>query len=110
MLACLYCKTPIKGKINSLIFCTGCDAIYYLYNDNQVIALREYKETEMGIIKNEDKPHPLIDRELCTLCGKCIKKCPQKAVSIRDKKLVIDREKCNNCRKCPEICPENALN
>ena len=53
-------------------------------------------------------------------CGRCIFACPEKAISLGDKKISlkdeseftvvkIDRTKCVNCFKCADACPHNAL-
>ena len=43
----------------------------------------------------------------CTLCGECVEKCPQKAISVNINRLNINDEICNNCLKCVRfVCPQ----
>jgi pyruvate formate lyase activating enzyme len=46
---------------------------------------------------------------LCSKCGKCIKVCPNKAISVDEKGVKIDRALCKNCGKCVEACLPEAL-
>lgn len=46
--------------------------------------------------------------EKCSLCGKCVKACPEKALSISGKTLNIEAEKCATCEKCAEACEPGA--
>ncbi len=46
--------------------------------------------------------------ERCTVCGKCIKKCPQNAIKINNNFPEIDKFKCTLCEKCVDFCPNNA--
>ncbi len=49
-------------------------------------------------ICNREKPHPVIDPELCKGCGKCRRNCPMEAISGAPKQAhTIDGEKCINC-------------
>ena len=54
-------------------------------------------------------------------CGKCLKVCPEGAISLGAKKeslkegvgeitlVTVDRDKCKSCFKCADVCPETAL-
>lgn len=46
----------------------------------------------------------LHDRDKCTLCGTCVKVCPQGAIKIEDNILTTDENKCNYCRQCELYC------
>jgi NAD-dependent dihydropyrimidine dehydrogenase PreA subunit len=50
----------------------------------------------------------VIDLELCTGCGVCVKKCPYGAVDLTDKKALIN-ERCTSCGACIESCPVEAI-
>jgi len=46
----------------------------------------------------------------CVVCGRCVKACPVKALSItNEQKPVLDTGKCIGCCCCHEICPERAI-
>ena len=61
-------------------------------------------------ICNREKPHPVIDPELCKGCGKCRRNCPMEAISGAPKQAhTIDGEKCINCGACVGSCPFGAI-
>ena len=61
-------------------------------------------------ICNREKPHPVIDPELCKGCGKCRRNCPMEAISGAPKQEhTIDGEKCINCGACVGSCPFGAI-
>ncbi|MEJ2267646.1 MAG: DUF362 domain-containing protein [Nanoarchaeota archaeon] len=70
-----------------------------------------------GLIKKKVKDSCLITKTYalpkvnnkCNLCGKCIKRCPVGAISIKGGKLIINKNKCISCYSCIPICPVNAL-
>jgi ferredoxin len=51
----------------------------------------------------------ITDESLCTGCGTCIKYCPVRAVSVRDKKSCIDEAMCIGCGQCELQCPEGVI-
>ncbi|MBN2028259.1 MAG: DUF362 domain-containing protein [Actinobacteria bacterium] len=59
----------------------------------------------VGIISGEVK----VLAERCDACAVCVKACPVKAISMRDKLPRVDREKCILCFCCAEACPQGAL-
>lgn len=52
---------------------------------------------------------PLILKNKCTSCKKCIKKCPVNAISMNKKRAKINDYICIYCGKCIKICPVNAI-
>lgn len=50
-------------------------------------------------------------KDKCTLCGECVSVCPQKALSVDEKKerVLIDRVRCDGCMLCVKKCPSSAL-
>lgn len=46
--------------------------------------------------------------ELCTLCNKCIQKCPFGALSMGEKGIEVN-EKCRMCGVCVKVCPQRAI-
>jgi len=50
-----------------------------------------------------------IDEELCTGCGKCIKRCQFSSLQVVDKICIVD-DRCIGCGVCATVCPQDALN
>ena len=44
-------------------------------------------------------------------CNRCIKECPEYAISIAEStlRIEIDREKCDLCGQCVKVCPPKAI-
>lgn len=57
------------------------------------------------IVKKEVK----VVTQLCKTCEKCVKFCPNSAISILENKAFIDQAKCIACGYCTEICPAFAI-
>jgi Na+-translocating ferredoxin:NAD+ oxidoreductase RNF subunit RnfB len=54
--------------------------------------------------------HYEIEKEACTGCQVCFRKCPQEAISGEKKKPhTIDQEKCIKCGICYDACKFNAV-
>jgi len=45
----------------------------------------------------------LLRSQLCTSCGICMKKCPRKAIEIKDG-LTVNPRRCDSCGKCERSC------
>ena len=45
----------------------------------------------------------------CIHCGRCIKVCPNGALSAGEERVLHDKSKCKLCRKCAEECPAEAI-
>jgi pyruvate formate lyase activating enzyme len=54
------------------------------------------------------EPEIMINRNLCTACGRCVSECENGANSLLKGCSVIDRMKCLCCGHCVEICPNEA--
>ncbi|MGI6108794.1 MAG: aldo/keto reductase [Eubacteriaceae bacterium] len=50
-------------------------------------------------------PRELHIDDWCEGCGSCVKKCSQKALSLKNGKASVDREKCLACGYCAAVCP-----
>lgn len=51
-----------------------------------------------------------IDEENCTGCGRCLKVCPQEAITGKKKEVhILDKEKCIKCGSCYEVCKFDAV-
>jgi uncharacterized protein (DUF362 family) len=47
--------------------------------------------------------------ENCTVCGDCVRICPQKCMSVKERKVVISVKSCIRCYCCHEFCPSKAV-
>ena len=54
-------------------------------------------------------PERSITRSKCTLCGQCVKVCPQNALSIKDGDVWLAKDLCQGCFKCASACPNGAV-
>jgi ferredoxin len=52
---------------------------------------------------------PLIDKDACTGCEKCVEVCPPQAMLIEDGKASIEEEFCEECGFCASECPVAAI-
>ena len=71
------------------------------------IAYLENNELNINIknkIRNQKRT--LVVEEWCIGCGKCVKKCRQNALEIRDGKCVVDMNKCVLCSYCAGECTD----
>ncbi|MHA2034766.1 MAG: ATP-binding protein [Candidatus Thorarchaeota archaeon] len=54
-------------------------------------------------------PIPEVNRESCTLCGKCAEFCQFNAVFVGKNGVIVYPELCHSCGGCALVCPENAI-
>ncbi|MBI2252287.1 MAG: 4Fe-4S binding protein [Armatimonadetes bacterium] len=51
-----------------------------------------------------------VKAELCNLCGKCIKVCPEGAISLEaNNYLILNKALCNGCGICKSACPQGVI-
>lgn len=91
-----------------------------------LVVLSHFKGHEMagfgGAIKNlamggaspagkrdQHATHVQIDEAVCIGCGRCVKVCPQQALTLIDKKSHVDISKCIGCFECITVCPVKAI-
>ena len=53
--------------------------------------------------------YPVVDSELCNLCGKCGDFCNYNAIIPAKKKVLVFEESCHDCGGCAIVCPQNAI-
>jgi MinD superfamily P-loop ATPase len=54
-------------------------------------------------------PVPLVDRDLCSLCGECSELCAFHAVAVLRTGVVVFPELCHGCGGCALVCPDGAI-
>ena len=52
---------------------------------------------------------PVILKNKCRICNKCVEICPQNTIFIKKKHLKINHKNCISCFCCNEVCPYNAI-
>jgi len=62
----------------------------------------------LKFIKRIITPDPEIDKEKCTLCGRCVYECPVDNLTI-DKGAIKVNYKCEICYRCWHVCPQEAI-
>jgi uncharacterized Fe-S center protein len=74
------------------------------------------KNISMGLASRAGKQQmhadfkPVVDKQLCTACGKCLESCPEEAISWdTDGKAKIDLAKCIGCGQCVVVCRFDAI-
>lgn len=60
-------------------------------------------------LKNTLTSKPMVDQEICNMCGQCVEICPPRALVRKEKNLIFDYGRCIRCFCCLEICPEGAI-
>ena len=67
--------------------------------------------TSAVLCKNHDKG--ALTRKECSAgcigCTKCVKACPNEAITMDNNAAVVDPEKCTACGACVEGCPTGAI-
>jgi len=54
-------------------------------------------------------PVPIVDRDACTLCGKCGEVCRFSAIVVIGDQILTFPEMCHGCGGCMVLCPEKAI-
>jgi NAD-dependent dihydropyrimidine dehydrogenase PreA subunit len=52
---------------------------------------------------------PVIDKNKCNGCGKCVDMCPVQLFKIENGKAVVKTAECLGCLACEAICPQKAI-
>lgn len=53
---------------------------------------------------------PIIDRNHCTGCGACLRRCPEQCIHKDGIYVCIDASSCRQCGKCIFLCPFGGVN
>ncbi|RJT37419.1 4Fe-4S binding protein [Rahnella woolbedingensis] len=52
---------------------------------------------------------PDLDKDRCSLCGACVRVCPEKAIRLENSELMLNPIKCTGCGNCEAVCFEKAI-
>ena len=62
-----------------------------------------------GKLELHSSSQPIIEEEMCTSCGQCVKYCASDAIHLDEKKKAkIDYDKCVGCGQCVAVCQFDA--
>ena len=67
------------------------------------------------IAKRAFVPRPVISKNKCILCKRCVQICRAEALSIKDngdgkkQSITVDYDRCIRCYCCHEVCPADAI-
>lgn len=65
--------------------------------------------SKRGKMELHSSGKPVLDRDLCRGCGRCIPVCAQDAISMTDRKASMDLERCVGCGRCIGMCAFDAI-
>lgn len=109
-----YCVCPKCGTKVEHVRGVPCTETKCPKCGSYMIGNQAYNASEKNIPKGNGAKEstiesPVINKELCTGCGECVKACPFNAISLVDKKAKIDYTICKHCNVCVKTCPVNAI-
>ncbi len=93
-------------------------AFSYLEGDNAIVCDCDVDAANMHLLLDASFSNQrdffsgevaLIDKELCTNCGKCADVCRFDAISIADGQHVVDPISCEGCHYCSKVCKKDAI-
>lgn len=73
------------------------------------------KNLGMGCSNREGKMQqhstlaPVIDKEVCTACGACLRACAHGAITVTSDSAYLDPQACVGCGRCVSTCPYKAV-
>jgi hypothetical protein len=62
-----------------------------------------------GKLEMHSASKPLFTEEKCTGCGQCARRCPENAISMKNKKACIEYSLCIGCGQCVAACNFGAM-
>lgn len=89
-------QTPFTAAICNCNLESGC------------MAMRLTREYEMQMMWRAETV-AVLDSEMCTACGRCVKLCPFDAITAHAGSVTLHAEKCWGCGICRSVCQNDAL-
>ncbi len=68
-----------------------------------------HKKSKIDYLPKFLSPHPEVKRKLCIGCGECVRSCPQKVITLKNRKAHIALKNCIRCYCCQELCKPAAI-
>jgi hypothetical protein len=99
MMVITHCKGHIQSGFGGAIKNLGMGAIAGRSREVRSERGKVHALARVNLIHYQDK---------CILCGKCVKACDHRAITISDV-FEIDDETCVKCGRCIKVCEEGAL-
>lgn len=97
-------KTMLSVNLfSSLKKATLIDADVEEPNSHLFLKGKTYYEEEI------QKQYPIVDNDLCTLCGDCGDFCNFNAIIPAKKHVLVFDDLCHDCGGCKLVCPTNAI-
>jgi MinD superfamily P-loop ATPase len=93
--------TSLAGVLGSKAQLLDCD----VEEPNCHILVKPTLETSETVTL----PVPVVDRDKCSLCGKCGEVCRFSAIVVIGKEVLTFPEMCHGCGGCVLLCPEKAI-
>ncbi len=84
-------------------------------NDPAEFVIRDFrfpdthKSNKLDFLPKFLQPHPEVNKKKCIGCGECARSCPQKVITIENKKARIALKNCIRCYCCQELCKPGAI-
>lgn len=107
---------PVETVIDGVTICGACQGpknITESLNSTLSAAAKSFSFVNKGELELEPIV-AIIDNEICSWCGECMKACPFDAISKTEwgaKEIaVINNSVCKGCGMCLPVCPTNAIN
>ncbi len=96
--------TWVSANEELCVGCHLCELACSNYNFRSV----NPKQSAVWIVEKKPEAEGFYVK-ICTQCGVCAEKCPERAIALVNGVYVIDIERCTKCGVCIEVCPFEAI-